>query len=158
MLKPVAIVAGIFLVIVALIAGSLPVNTGDIAAENAVSADIAKSDNGPKPFVEKPVEERSVKKVSNIDIEGSGADSEQADGSLFVEEYDINPFSAEPIDSFGNDSVDVEPNPTIAENSVDHDIEADQLKAASSLEPGTGPARGVVNQKPKPPLKSEIRM
>ncbi|WOE76512.1 hypothetical protein [Alterisphingorhabdus coralli] len=145
MLKPVAAVAAIFLLIVAMMASELPVDNSP-APE---AADSAEPDIKPEP---KPFTSPAV----DTDIEGTGADSEQDDEAGFADEYDINPFSAAPIDSFGNDSVDVDPTPSIQENSVDHDIESDQAIAESSALPSKGAARPRIVRESPPPLKSEI--
>lgn len=121
MLKPILIAVGVFLVFVAFIADNLSSDISTEADETAQTAQPVAAEI--KPFTGQSGP-KTVDLVSGSDdIEGTGADPEINTDPFASDGDRIDPFSAAPIDSFGNDNVDVRPDPSIAENTVDHAIE-----------------------------------
>ncbi|MEO1044695.1 MAG: hypothetical protein AAFX04_04575 [Pseudomonadota bacterium] len=151
MLKSVLIAAGGFLVLIALMADNL---SSDIKVKGNAAAAVEAA----KPADEKLFAAPPSGAVSNAagpsaeDIEGTGADPDINTDPFAAEGFAIDPFSAAPIDDFG-ESADTDPEPTIGENSVDNNL--NQGPRGKAGDGGTGGPEPVTLKKAN---RSEIKI
>lgn len=122
MLKPVLIAVGGFLVLVAFMAENLSDDI-TVKGQNGPEAPAAqaKEKPEPKPFTSAPAGTGSAKAVDELDVEGTGADNPEDQG-FSADGYDTDPFSTAPAYSFDSGEAETEPEPSLAENTVDQPL------------------------------------